>query len=75
MWDLCHEMLFARRIGDRLICMDQSRFVEDFSKDNFYTDPKERSARVKDFTSIVLVNSVSELLVLTWAVCPLVPSG
>jgi hypothetical protein len=37
--------------------MDQGRFVEDFSKDNFYTDPKQRSARVKDFLSIVLVNS------------------
>ncbi|HUJ86001.1 MAG TPA: amino acid ABC transporter ATP-binding protein [Burkholderiales bacterium] len=47
-----HEMGFARRVADRVIFMDESRIVEDASKDAFFGTP--RSERAQQFLSKIL---------------------
>ena len=51
-----HEMGFARKVGNRVIFMDQGRIVEDCSKDEFFGNPEARSPRAKDFLSKILAN-------------------
>ena len=51
-----HEMGFARKVGHRVIFMDQGRIVEDCSKDEFFGNPEARSPRAKDFLSKILTN-------------------
>ena len=51
-----HEMGFARKVGHRVIFMDQGRIVEDCSKDEFFSNPEARSPRAKDFLSKILTN-------------------
>ena len=51
-----HEMGFARKVGNRVIFMDQGRIVEDCSKDEFFGNPEARSPRAKDFLSKILAS-------------------
>ena len=51
-----HEMGFARKVGNRVIFMDNGRIIEDCSKDEFFDNPDARSARAKDFLSKILAN-------------------
>ena len=51
-----HEMGFARKVGNRVIFMDNGRIIEDCSKDEFFGNPDARSARAKDFLSKILAN-------------------
>jgi glutamate/aspartate transport system ATP-binding protein len=51
-----HEMGFARKVGNRVIFMDQGRIVEDCSKEEFFGNPEARSPRAKDFLSKILVS-------------------
>jgi glutamate/aspartate transport system ATP-binding protein len=47
-----HEMGFARRVADRVIFMDESRIVENATKDEFFGTP--RSERAQQFLSKIL---------------------
>ena len=47
-----HEMGFAREVGTRIMFMDEGRFVEEATPEEFFTNPK--SDRAKDFLSKVL---------------------
>ncbi len=47
-----HEMGFARRVANRVIFMDESRIVEDATKDQFFGTP--RSERAQQFLSKIL---------------------
>jgi glutamate/aspartate transport system ATP-binding protein len=49
-----HEMVFARKVSNRVIFMDQGRILEDCSKDEFFGNPDARSHRAKDFLSKIL---------------------
>jgi glutamate/aspartate transport system ATP-binding protein len=49
-----HEMGFAKKVGDRVIFMDQGSIIEDCSKDEFFDNPDLRSTRAKDFLSKIL---------------------
>jgi glutamate/aspartate transport system ATP-binding protein len=49
-----HEMGFARKVGNRVIFMDQGRILEDCSTDEFFGNPNARSPRAKDFLSKIL---------------------
>ena len=49
-----HEMGFARKVGHRVIFMDQGRIIEDCSKEEFFGKPEARSPRAKDFLSKIL---------------------
>jgi glutamate/aspartate transport system ATP-binding protein len=49
-----HEMGFARKVGDRVIFMDEGRIIEDCSKDEFFGNPDARSQRAKEFLSKIL---------------------
>ena len=49
-----HEMGFARKVGNRVIFMDQGRILEDCTKDEFFGNPDARSPRAKDFLSKIL---------------------
>jgi glutamate/aspartate transport system ATP-binding protein len=49
-----HEMGFARKVGNRVIFMDQGRILEDCSTDEFFGKPDARSPRAKDFLSKIL---------------------
>jgi glutamate/aspartate transport system ATP-binding protein len=49
-----HEMGFARKVADRVIFMDAGQIVEDFSKDEFFGDPANRSDRARQFLSMIL---------------------
>ena len=51
-----HEMGFARKVGNRVIFMDQGLIVEDCSKDEFFGNPEARSPRAKEFLSKILDN-------------------
>ena len=51
-----HEMGFARKVGNRVIFMDQGRILEDCSKEEFFGNPDARSSRAKDFLSKILSN-------------------
>ena len=51
-----HEMGFARKVGDRVIFMDEGRIIEDCSKDEFFGNPDARSQRAKEFLSKILLN-------------------
>ena len=51
-----HEMGFARKVGNRVIFMDQGRILEDCTRDEFFGNPEARSARAKDFLSKILSN-------------------
>jgi len=46
-----HEMGFARKVGDRVIFLDQGQIIEENSSEAFFTNPK--SDRAKDFLSKV----------------------
>ena len=47
-----HEMGFAREVGTRIMFMDEGRFVEEGTPEEFFSNPK--SERAKDFLSKVL---------------------
>ena len=47
-----HEMGFAREVGTRIMFMDEGRFVEEATPEEFFSNPK--SERAKDFLSKVL---------------------
>ena len=47
-----HEMGFARRVANRVVFMDESRIVEDATKDEFFGTP--RSERARQFLSKIL---------------------
>jgi len=49
-----HEMGFARKVGDRVIFMDNGKIAEDCDKDHFFGDPDARSPRARDFLSRIL---------------------
>jgi glutamate/aspartate transport system ATP-binding protein len=49
-----HEMGFARKVGNRVIFMDQGRILEDCTRDEFFGNPDARSPRAKDFLSKIL---------------------
>jgi glutamate/aspartate transport system ATP-binding protein len=49
-----HEMGFARKVSNRVIFMDEGRIVEDCSKDKFFGNVNDLSARARDFLSKVL---------------------
>jgi len=51
-----HEMGFARKVGNRVIFMDQGRILEDCHKDEFFNNPDARSHRAKDFLLKILAN-------------------
>ena len=51
-----HEMGFARKVGNRIIFMDQGRIVEDCTKEAFFGDLHARSARARDFLSKILAS-------------------
>ncbi|MGO3889436.1 MAG: amino acid ABC transporter ATP-binding protein [Paenalcaligenes sp.] len=51
-----HEMGFARRVGDRVIFMDQGGIVEDCSSEHFFTQTETLSARAQDFLSKILAH-------------------
>ena len=47
-----HEMQFARAVADRILFLDQGRFVEEASPEQFFTQPKSQRAKafLKTFT-------------------------
>jgi len=47
-----HEMGFAREVGTRIVFMDEGRFVEEATPEEFFANPK--SERAKEFLSKVL---------------------
>jgi len=49
MCGVSQEMGFARKVGNRVIFMDQRHILEDCSKDEFFDNPEARSPRAKDF--------------------------
>jgi glutamate/aspartate transport system ATP-binding protein len=49
-----HEMGFARKVARRVVFMDAGRIVEDCTRDAFFGQPEQRSARAKDFLSKIL---------------------
>ena len=49
-----HEMGFAKKVSNRVIFMDEGKIVEDCSKDNFFNNQTELSARAKEFLSKIL---------------------
>lgn len=51
-----HEMGFARKVGHRVIFMDQGRIVEDCNKAEFFGRPEARSPRAKEFLSKILAH-------------------
>jgi len=51
-----HEMVFARKVSNRVIFMDQGKIVEDCTKDDFFNKPEDRSPRAKDFLSKILAH-------------------
>jgi glutamate/aspartate transport system ATP-binding protein len=46
---ITHEMGFARKVGNRVIFMDQGSILEDCSKAEFFSNLEARSLRAKDF--------------------------
>ena len=50
-----HEMGFARRVGDRVVFMDDGQIVEGAAPAQFFTAP--RSGRAKDFLSKVMTHT------------------
>ena len=51
-----HEMGFARKVGHRVIFMDQGRIIEDCNKAEFFDNPHERSLRAQEFLSKILAH-------------------
>jgi glutamate/aspartate transport system ATP-binding protein len=49
-----HEMGFARKVSHRVIFMDAGKIVEDCKKDDFFSNPEQRSPRARDFLSKIL---------------------
>ena len=49
-----HEMGFARKVGHRVVFMDQGAIVEDCSTDQFFGQTEQRSPRAKEFLSKIL---------------------
>ena len=47
-----HEMKFARKIGSRILFMDDGKILEDETPDEFFENPKHE--RVKEFLSKIL---------------------
>ena len=47
-----HEMGFARKAADRVVMMDDGRFIEDAPPEKFFTSP--RNERTKEFLSKIL---------------------
>jgi polar amino acid transport system ATP-binding protein len=47
-----HEMRFAKRVGTRVLFMDEGKIVEQNSPDNFFDNPKH--PRLKEFLSKIL---------------------
>lgn len=51
-----HEMGFARKVGHRVVFMDQGTIVEDCSTEQFFGQTEERSPRAKEFLSKILAH-------------------
>lgn len=49
-----HEMVFARKVADRVIFMDGGRIIEDTSKTDFFGNIDARTERAKQFLSRIL---------------------
>lgn len=49
-----HEMGFARKVGHRVIFMDNGKIVEDCQKEEFFGHIEARSARAQEFLSKIL---------------------
>ena len=49
-----HEMGFARKVGHRVIFMDQGKIVEDCKKEDFFGSPDARALRAQEFLSKIL---------------------
>ena len=49
-----HEMGFARKVGCRVIFMDQGKIVEDCKKEDFFGSPDARAPRAQEFLSKIL---------------------
>ena len=49
-----HEMGFARKVGHRVVFMDQGAIVEDCSTEQFFGQTEQRSPRAKEFLSRIL---------------------
>ena len=54
LFDVTHEMGFARKVANRVIFMDQGRIVEDCEKEEFFGNIDARSDRAKQFLSKIL---------------------
>ena len=46
-----HEMGFARRVGDRVVFMDQGRILEDLPSERFFGAPAQLAPRARSFLS------------------------
>lgn len=49
-----HEMGFAKKVGNRVLFMDEGRIIDDCTKEEFFDNPKARSPRVNEFLSKIL---------------------
>lgn len=49
-----HEIGFAKKVGKRVLFMDEGQIIDDCTKEEFFDNPKARSARAKDFLSKIL---------------------
>jgi glutamate/aspartate transport system ATP-binding protein len=49
-----HEMGFARKVGHRVVFMDQGAIVEDCSTEQFFGQTEQRPPRAKEFLSKIL---------------------
>lgn len=49
-----HEMGFARKVGDRVIFMDEGKILDDCSSQEFFEHPEDRTPRAQDFVNKIL---------------------
>jgi len=49
-----HEMGFARKVGDRVIFMDEGKILDDCTSQEFFEHPEDRTPRAQDFVNKIL---------------------